>query len=68
MTASAFPGLLLYFFKESNETTAAILQPCYDFSTHRLMYKRSNSIVYKFVVNCQIFYQGVPYKAEAWYA
>ena len=25
------------------------------FSTHRLMYKKSNSFVYKFVVNCQVF-------------
>ena len=25
------------------------------FSTHRLMYKKSNSFLYKFVVNCQIF-------------
>ena len=24
--------------------------------------------VYKFVVSCQILYQGVPYKAEAWHA
>ena len=25
------------------------------FSAHRLMYKKSNSFVYKFVVNCQVF-------------
>ena len=33
------------------------------------MYKKLNSFVYKFVVNCQIFLktQGVPYKAEAWH-
>ena len=41
------------------------------FSTHRLRYKKSNSFVYKFVVNCQVFKylrHGVPYKAENWHA
>ena len=42
----------------------AILQPCYDFSTHCLMYKKSNLFVYKFVVNCQILYQGYPIKLK----
>ena len=34
------------------------------FSTHRFMYKKSNSFVYKFVVNCP----GVPHEAETWHA
>ena len=46
----------------------AILQLCYDFATRRLMYKKSNSFIYKFVVNCQILHQVVPYEAEAWHA
>ena len=46
----------------------AILQPFYDFLAHRLMYKKSNSFVYQFVVNCQILYQVVHYKTEAWHA
>ena len=38
--------------------------------THGLMNKKCNSFVYKFTVNCQVFYitQVVPYKAENWYA
>ena len=63
-----FWWLLLYFFKESNEMAVAILQLCYDFATRRLMYKKSNSFIYKFVVNCQILHQVVPYKAEAWHS
>ena len=63
-----FWWLLLYFFKECNEMAVAILQLWYDFSTHRLMYRKSNWFVYKFVVNCQILYQLVPYEAEAWHA
>ena len=35
------------------------------------MYKKSNSFVYKFVVNCQVFEitpLGLPYEAENWHA
>ena len=43
----------------------------YLFSTHRLMYKKSNSFVYKFVVNHQFFLitpSGCTYKAESSHA
>ena len=36
--------------------------------TFQHMQKNSNLFVYKFVVSCQILYQVVPYKAEAWHA
>ena len=41
--------LLLYSFKKVWRTNN------FFFSTRHLMYKNSNSFVYKFVVNCQIF-------------
>ena len=49
--------LLLYFFKKINSYFATLLWRTdnFFFSTHRLMYKKSNSFVYKFVVNCQVF-------------
>ena len=52
-------GCFCIFFKKYYLT--AILQSCCDvliiffFSTHCLMYKKSNLFVYKFLVNCQIF-------------
>ena len=51
--------LLLYFFKKVlfNSYFATLLWRTnnFFFSTHRLMYKMSNSFVYIFVVNCQVF-------------
>ena len=51
--------LLLYFFKKVllNSYFATFLTRTnnFSFSTQRLMYKRLNSFVYKFNVNCQFF-------------
>ena len=55
--------LLLYFFKKVlfNESYLTAISQLvrrtnnFFFSTHCLMYKKSNSFVYKFVVNCQVF-------------
>ena len=49
--------LLLHFFKKVTSHFATLLwrTNIFFFSTHRLMYKKSNSFVYKFVVNCQFF-------------
>ena len=53
--------LLLYFFKkiiiQLNSYFATLLWCTnnFCFSTHCLMYEKSNLFVYKFVVNCQIF-------------
>ena len=58
--------LLLHFFKKwLNSYFAALLWHfnIFFFSTYSLMYKKSNSFVYKFVVNRQ----GVPYKTEYWH-
>ena len=57
--ASVPPWLLLYFYKDvplnSYFATWIWRTNNFYFLTHRLMYKKSNSFVYKFVVNCQIF-------------
>ena len=60
VTASALPvAASVFFFKEVlfNSYFATLLWRTnnFFFSTHRLMYKKSNSFVYKFVVNCQVF-------------
>ena len=55
--------LLLYFLKKVlfNESYLTAISQLirrtnnFFFSTHCLMYKKSNSFVYKFVVNCQVF-------------
>ena len=55
-----FRWLLLYFFLKEvlfNSYFATLLWRTnnFFFSTHLLMCKKSNSFVYKFVVNCQVF-------------
>ena len=50
--------LLLYFFKvlfNSHFATLVWHTNIFFFWAHRLMYKKSNLFVYKFVVNCQVF-------------
>ena len=61
VTASALPvAASVFFFKEVlfNSYFAILLWRTnnFFFSIHRLMYKKSHSFVYKFVVNCQIFW------------
>ena len=50
--------LLLYFFRKVIKSYFATLlwrTNNFCFSTHRLMYKKSSSFVYKFAVNCEVF-------------
>ena len=68
MTASALSmAASVFFLKKYYFATLSWRTNIFFFSTHCLMYKKSNSFVYKFAVNCQVskeLRQGLPYKAE----
>ena len=51
VAASTTPVAVSIFLFKKYYLTAISLP----ISTHRLMYKKSNSFVYEFVVNCQVF-------------
>ena len=74
-TASASPVAASVFFKVLfNSYFATLLWRTnnFFFSTLRLMYKKTNSFVYKFVVNCRVFWitplGGIHCKAENWHS
>ena len=50
--------LLLYFFKKAIKQlfrNLVMTSNNFFFSTHRLIYEKSNSLVYNFVVDCQVY-------------